>query len=90
MLRITKNMAKILSMKIGEFDIDSFVLIPGITNYNNVYSYQNWLTFEGVDWNKSIRIQFTNEGELERFFMQLMREIKLNQITNVTVDTKTK
>ena len=90
MLRITKNMAKITSIKLGEFDIDSFLLIPGITIYHNIYSNRNFLFFEGNDWKKSIKMEFASEGELERFFMQLMREIKINQITNVNVDTKTK
>lgn len=90
MLRITKNMAKISSIKLGEFDIDSFLLIPGITVYHNIYSNRNFLFFDGNDWKKSIKIEFINEGELDKFFMQLMREIKINQITNVNVDTKTK
>jgi hypothetical protein len=34
-------------------------------------------------------IEFTTEGELDRFFTVLMREIKLNQLINVeTKNTK--
>ncbi len=83
-------MAKIKSIKLGEYDIDSFVIIPGVTNYCNIYSMQNMLIFENKEWQHTIKIDFVNEGELDRFFTQLFREIKINQITNVSVDTKTK
>lgn len=90
MLRITKNMAKIQSMKVGQQHIDSFILIPGITVYQGIFSSGNFLWFSSTDHLKTISLEFINEGELDRFFMQLMREIKLNQITNLTVDTKIK
>lgn len=90
MLRITKNMGKISSIKIGENDIDSFLLIPGITIYQGIYSKSNSLWFQASEYLRSIRVDFATESDLERFFIQLMRDIKLNQITNVTVDTKTK
>ena len=83
MLRITKNMGKIVSMKKGEFTIDSFVIIPSVTQYKNIYTNSNWLFFEQDDHKQSIVIEFTNEGELDRFFTMLMREIKLNQLINV-------
>ena len=86
MLRITKNMGKIISMKRGDFPIDSFVIIPGVTTYKNIYTNGNWLFFSQEDYKQSIVIEFVNEGELDRFFTMLMRDIKLNQITNI--DTK--
>ena len=86
MLRITKNMGKIASMKRGDFPIDSFVIIPGVTHYKNIYTNENWLFFSQEDYKQSIVIEFVNEGELDRFFTMLMRDIKLNQITNI--DTK--
>ena len=89
MLRITKNMGKIISMKRGDFPIDSFVIIPGVTTYKNIYTNGNWLFFSQEDYKQSITIEFTNEGELDRFFTMLMREIKLNQLINVeTKNTK--
>lgn len=83
MLRITKNMGKIISMKRGDFPIDSFVIIPGVTQYKNIYTSGNYLFFSQEDYNQSITIEFTNEGELDRFFTMLMRDIKLNQLINV-------
>jgi len=89
MLRITKNMGKIASMKRGDFPIDSFVIIPGVTHYKNIYTNGNYLFFSQEDYKQSITIEFTNEGELDRFFTMLMREIKLNQLINVeTKNTK--
>jgi hypothetical protein len=89
MLRITKNMGKIISMKRGDFPIDSFVIIPGVTHYKNIYTNGNYLFFSQEDYKQSITIEFTNEGELDRFFTMLMREIKLNQLINVeTKNTK--
>jgi hypothetical protein len=86
MLRITKNMGKIASMKRGDFPIDSFVIIPGVTTYKTIYTNENWLFFSQEDYKQSIVIEFVSEGELDRFFTMLMRDIKLNQITNI--DTK--
>ena len=63
-------------------DIDSFLIIPGVTNYSSIYSVGNSLRFIEGSGN-SITVDFNSEGDLERFFTQLMREIKLNQITNV-------
>ena len=98
MLRISNNTSKIISIKWftkEEVDpgyngnlIDSFVIIPGVTQYQHIYSSGKWLCF---DSHKSyIGVEFSCEGDLERFFTQIIREIKLNQITNVNVDVDTK
>ena len=62
-------------------EIDSFVIIPGVTHYNNIYTIDNWIVFDSV--NSYISVGFSCQGDLERFFTQLTREIKLNQIINV-------
>jgi hypothetical protein len=97
MLRISKNTNKIVSIQMSTKqevpegytppEIDSFVIIPGVTQYNNIYTKGNWLVFDSHD--SYIGVQFSDEVDLERFFIQLMRDIKLNQITNVSIDTKT-
>ncbi len=98
MLRITKTTPKVVDLKWfakEEMDInykgteiDSVVIIPGVTQYQHIYSTKNWLLF---DSEKSyIGVHFSSEADLERYFIQLMREIKLNQITNVNVDVDTK
>lgn len=97
MLRITKNTNNIASIHISTKEevpdnynppeIDSFVIIPGVTNYNHIYSKGNWIIFDGDD--SYIYVNFSSQGDLERFFIQLMREIKLNQLINVeTKDSK--
>ena len=88
MLRISKNMGKITSMKRGDFEIDSFVIIPGVTHYKNIYTNSNRLFFDQGDYKQSIVVEFVNEGELDRFFTVLMREIKLNQLINVETKGK--
>lgn len=93
MLRITKNTGKISSIRRifmdcdDHIDIDSFLIIPGVTAYVSIYSIGNSLKFIEVS-NNSIIVEFNSEGDLERFFTQLMRDIKLNQITNVNVESK--
>lgn len=97
MLRITKNSNKVVNIKwftkeevdpgFNGNEIDSFVIIPGVTFYQHIYSTKNWLCFDSKT--SYIGVEFANEVDLERFFTQLIREIKLNQITNVNVDTKT-
>jgi hypothetical protein len=97
MLRISKNTNKIVSIQLctkevvdpsyKNPEIDSFIIIPGVTQYNHIYSTNNWICFDNKD--SYIAVEFSSESDLERFFIQLMRDIKLNQITNVSVDTKT-
>jgi spermidine/putrescine-binding protein len=94
MLRISKNTPGIVSIKYiikGQMepaDLDSFVIIPGVTNYDHIYSFRNYLCF---DTNQStISVEFRSEVDLEKYFIQLMREIKLNQITNVSVEAAKK
>lgn len=99
MLRITKDTSKVTSIKYVNKeapedpgytgnDIDSFVIIPGITNYQHIYTSKNWIFFDSRS--SYVAVEFTSEADLERFFAQMMREIKLNQITNVSVDVDTK
>ena len=96
MLRISKNTNRIASIHIypkegvpenyNPPEIDSFVIVPGVTNYNHIYSKGSWIIFDSND--SYIYVNFSSEGDLEKFFIQLMRDIKLNQITNVSVETK--
>lgn len=96
MIRISKNTNNVKSLIFGSKEnipdnytppeIDSFVIIPGVTKYNHIYSSGSWLIFDSQD--SYIGVNFSSEQDLERFFIQLMRDIKLNQITNVSVETK--
>ena len=90
MLRITKNMGRITNIvrtKPDGFEIliDSFVIIPGVTNYSGIYSREKILVFVELT-GSVVEIEFVTEGDLERFFSQLMREVKLNQILDINID----
>lgn len=80
MWRISKESYRIKSLKRGDYDIDSIIIIPGVSSYENIYTKQNLLYFSNNDYNKSIAIEFISEGDLDRFFAQMMRENKINQI----------
>lgn len=100
MLRITKETSKVVSIKwytkeevdpgYQGNDIDSVIIIPGVTQYQHIYTSGKFLCFDSK--NSYIGVEFNSETDLERYFIQFMREIKLNQITNINfdVDTKTK
>ena len=97
MLRVSKT-SGIASIKIytkEEMDpgynggeIDSFIIIPGVTNYKHIYTTGKYLIFDSSD--NYIGVEFNSIADLERYFVQLMRDIKLNQITNISVDVDTK
>jgi hypothetical protein len=88
MWRISKESYRIKSLKRGDYDIDSIIIIPGVSTYENIYTKQNFLYFSNNDYNKSIVIEFISEGDLDRFFAQIMRENKINQILGDTKDKK--
>ena len=88
MWRISKESYRIKSLKRGDYDIDSIIIIPGVSTYENIYTKQNLLYFSNNDYNKSIAIEFISEGDLDRFFAQMMRENKINQILGDTKDKK--
>ena len=98
MLRISTNTNKIVSIKWftketpnSPYDgntIDSFIIIPGVTQYQHIYSVNNLLCFDSQS--SYIGVEFLSSSDLERFFVQLMRDIKVNQIKNVNVSTDSK
>lgn len=88
MWRISKETSRIKSIKRGDYDVDSVIVIPGVCSYENIYTKQNFLYFSNNDWTKSITVEFISEGDLDRFFTQLTRENKLNQILGDTKDKK--
>lgn len=89
MIRISNNISKILSIKryFSEndaiIDIDSFIIIPGVTIYNSIYQQSNSLVFAEQKGN-TIVVEFSTPDDVERFFAQLVRDTKLNQL----IDTK--
>jgi len=94
MIRISKNVNKVVSitrqLKVdydNDFiiDVTSFIIIPGVTIYNSIYQVDNNLIFSEQSGGLLV-VVFATESDLDRFFVQLMRDIKINQIVNV--DTK--
>jgi len=91
MLRITKNMGRITNIIRTKSDgmlsneIDSFIIIPGVTTYTGIYSMGNRLNFVELTGGV-IEMEFATEGDLERFFSKLLREVKLNQLLDINID----
>lgn len=84
MLRVTKN-ADIVTIKwftkeksadinYEGSEIDSFLIIPGVTNYNHIYSKDNWIVFDGNE--SYLGIEFKSIILLEKYFVQILREMK--------------
>ena len=98
MLRISKNTNRIFCIKwytkeevdsnYNGNELDSFVIIPGVTQYQHIYTKEKWIVFDSHS--SYISVEFSSISDLERFFVQLMRDIKLNQITNINVDVDSK
>ena len=93
MIRISNNTNNIVSIKrifsdIESWcDIDSFFIIPGITIYNSIYQIKNTIIFS-ENSGSDIEVMFNSSSDLERFFVQFMRDIKLNHVLNVPKDIK--
>lgn len=84
MLRVTRN-ADIVTIKwftkeksadinYEGSEIDSFLIIPGVTNYNHIYSKDNWIVFDGKE--SYLGIEFKSITLLEKYFNQILREMK--------------
>lgn len=83
MFKISKNYHNIVSITI-EFEyssreIDNLFIIPGVTYYKYIYSVDNFLFLENEN---KIEVKFNTAADLEKFFLQLMRDIKIDKIIN--------
>ena len=86
MLRISKGQYGIIEIivsydDINKIDVDTFLIIPGVTTYKNIYSVSNKLFFENGE--SYIQVTFNRDSDIERFYTYLMRDLKLNQILNI-------
>ena len=86
MLRISKNQYGITEIivsydEINKIAVDTFLIIPGVTTYKNIYSVTNKLFFENGE--SYIQVTFNRDSDIERFYNYLMRDLKLNQILNI-------
>jgi len=90
MIRISKG-NKVSKIMIGNSEVSSVFIIPGVTNYTNVFTYGNIFCLSNDKQEESANIFFENESDLERFAMQFIKDMKgiNNSPVNVNVETKT-
>ena len=65
MIRISKG-NKVQKIMIGSSEVSSVFIIPGVTNYTNVFTYGNIFCLSNEKQEESANIFFANEGD--RFF----------------------
>lgn len=87
MIRISKG-NKVQKIMIGSAEVSSVFIIPGVTNYTNVFTYGNLLCLSNDKQEESANIYFANESDLERFVFQLMSEMRGTSPINVNVEQK--
>ena len=88
MIRISKG-NKVQKIMIGNSEVSSVFIIPGVTNYTNVFTYGNIFCLSNDKQEESANIFFESESDLERFVMQFMKDMKgVNAPINVNVEQK--
>ena len=81
MWRISKLPGKITQIEKGNRqDIDSLIIIPGVTQFNSITTKDNVLSFNNSEWQENIQVYFANVGELERFLTQIFRDNKIDNV----------
>lgn len=89
MIRISKG-NKVQKIMIGNSEVSSVFVIPGVTNYTNVFTYGNIFCLSNEKQEESANIFFANETDLERFVIQFVNDMKnTSSPINVNVETKT-
>ena len=88
MIRISKG-NKVQKIMIGNSEVSSVFIIPGVTNYTNVFTYGNIFCLSNDKQEESANIFFANEVDLERFAIQFVKDMKnINAPINVNVEQK--
>lgn len=88
MIRISKG-NKVQKIMIGNSEVSSVFVIPGVTNYTNVFTYGNIFCLSNEKQEESANIFFANEAELERFAIQFSKDMKsISAPINVNVEQK--
>lgn len=88
MIRISKG-NKVQKIMIGNSEVSSVFIIPGVTNYTNVFTYGNIFCLSNEKQEESANIFFENESDLERFAIQFVKDMKnINAPINVNVEQK--
>ena len=88
MIRISKG-NKVQKIMIGNSEVSSVFIIPGVTNYTNVFTYGNIFCLSNDKQEESANIFFENEADLERFASQFVKDMKnISAPINVSVEQK--
>ena len=88
MIRISKG-NKVQKIMIGNSEVSSVFVIPGVTNYTNVFTYGNIFCLSNEKQEESANIFFANEVDLERFAVQFIKDMKnISSPINVNVEQK--
>jgi hypothetical protein len=88
MIRISKG-NKVQKIMIGNSEVSSVFIIPGVTNYTNVFTYGNIFCLSNDKQEESANIFFANEVDLERFAIQFVKDMKnISAPINVNVEQK--
>lgn len=88
MIRISKG-NKVQKIIIGNSEVSSVFIIPGVTNYTNIFTYGNILCLSNEKQEESANIFFANETDLERFVIQFVNDMKnISAPINVNVEQK--
>lgn len=80
MIRISKNLGRIIKIEKGAYEIDGFLIIPGITQFLSITILDNRLSFNSEVFGETITVYFSNASELERFLVVFSRDNKIDQI----------
>lgn len=80
MWRIDKQSGRIVNIYKGQYEIDGFLIIPGVSNFTSITIKENTLSFNSHEWMDTIIVHFASVGDLERFLSGFTRESKIDTI----------
>lgn len=55
-------------------DVDSLIIIPGITNFTSITTHEKTLCFNNTEWQDTITIYFKESEDLEMFLTSVTRD----------------
>lgn len=80
LLRISSSQPGIKRISVGINQVDDFIIIPGVTEYEHIYVTGNTMVFIN-DRNNAV-VEFNNRTEIDKFFIQFSRDLKLINLLN--------
>lgn len=86
LLRISSSQPGIKRISVGINQVDDFIIIPGVTEYEHIYVTGNTMVFIN-DRNNAV-VEFHNRTEIDKFFIQFSRDLKLISLLNSEKNNK--